>query len=41
MATYYNWWGPRFFYKLIYLDSMGAGKPGISFQAGSGADDFT
>jgi hypothetical protein len=29
MATYYNWWGPTFFYKLIYLDSMGAGKLGI------------
>lgn len=31
MATYFNWWGPEFFHKLIYLDSMGAGKKSFRF----------
>lgn len=26
MAAYFNWWGTDFFYKPLYLDSMGAGK---------------
>jgi hypothetical protein len=26
MASYFNWWGPDFFYMPIYLDGMGAGK---------------
>lgn len=34
MASYFNWWGPTFFYKLINLDGMGAGETLSDLSAG-------
>jgi hypothetical protein len=33
LATYFNWYGPLFFHRLIYMDSMGAGDKDTFYVA--------